>query len=104
MWYVPFRYLKLSTANFLTSELTFTYTIYTNFNLIIFNFKHMSKYNLEKTLRNELGVLNDVIDRKIVRGLSYAREAKRHKYVVSNLSRIQRAERSGWFFRALSLV
>lgn len=60
----------------------------------------MSKYNLEKALRRELSVLNEVIDRKIVRGLSYAKEARRHKAVVRSLSMMRS---SGWFSKPFSM-
>lgn len=63
----------------------------------------MSKQNLEKVLRRELEVLNDVIDHKIIRGLSYAKEARRHKFILNNLSDIRRAQTgSGWFGRSFS--
>lgn len=61
----------------------------------------MGKYNLERRLRRELRVINEQIDDKIIRGLSYAREAKRHKFIVSTLNRIRSTERS-WFERSLS--
>ena len=64
----------------------------------------MSKQNLERTLRKELEFLNDIIDQRIIRGLSYAREAKRHKFILSNLSQIRRLERSGWFTRSFSIT
>ena len=63
----------------------------------------MSKQNLEKTLRKELEILNDLIDRKIIRGLSYAREASRHKFILSSLSNIRRTDsRVGWPTRMFS--
>ncbi len=61
----------------------------------------MSKQTFEKTLVRELEVLNDIIDRKIVRGLSYAREARRHKTILMNLSNIRRAK-SNWMVRSFS--
>jgi hypothetical protein len=66
----------------------------------------MSKQNLEKTLRQELEALNDVIDCKIIKGLPYAREARRHKFLLSSISRLHRASRlqSGWFSRSFGLV
>lgn len=69
----------------------------------------MSKQNLEKSLRQELEVLNDVIDRKIIKGLSYAREARRHKFLLSSIAGLRRSARiqsgqSGWFSRSFSLV
>lgn len=63
----------------------------------------MSKQNFERALKNELEVLNDVIDQKIIKGLSYAKEARRHKFILNNLSDIRRAQTgSGWFGRSLS--
>ena len=61
----------------------------------------MSQQKLEKVLRRELAELNEIIDRKIVRGLSYAREAKRHKFVLSSLSNIRRS-RTHWMARSFS--
>lgn len=63
----------------------------------------MSKQNLEKVLIRELEVLNDEIDKKIIRGLSYTKEAKRHKFILNRLSDIRRAQTgSGWFSRSFS--
>lgn len=59
----------------------------------------MSKHNLERALRRELSVLNEVIDRKILRGISYSREAKRHKYVLKSLSSLRN---EGWFSKPFS--
>ena len=66
----------------------------------------MSKQNLEKELRHELEALNDQIDRKIIKGLSYVREANRHKFLLSSLARLRRSahSRSSWFTRSFSLV
>lgn len=60
----------------------------------------MSKQQLEKALRRELTLLNKQIDEKIIRGLSYTREARRHKYIVSSLDSIRRSRQS-WMMRAL---
>ncbi len=60
----------------------------------------MSKYNLEKALRRELSVLNEIIDRKIIRGLSYSKEAKRHKYVLKSLASLRN---EGWFSKPFSM-
>jgi len=66
----------------------------------------MSKQNLEKILKGELEILNDVIDQKIIRGLSYNREAKRHKFILSRLVEIRKESRStsNWFGRAFSTI
>ena len=61
----------------------------------------MSKQNLERVLRKELEVINDVIDQKIIKGLSYTREARRHKFILNNLENIRRA-RSNWMARSFS--
>lgn len=60
----------------------------------------MSKQNFEKALRDELEILNDTIDRKIIKGLSYTREARRHKMILSQILDIRRkSSRSSWFSR-----
>ena len=65
----------------------------------------MSRQNLEKALSRELEVLNDIIDKRIVRGLSYAREAKRHKFIILNLAHLRRErQRFSWLARSLSLT
>jgi hypothetical protein len=64
----------------------------------------MSKYNLERMLRRELGALNDIIDAKIIRGLSYAREARRHKFLQSSLHRLRQSDKSGWLARSLGIA
>ena len=63
----------------------------------------MSKYNLEKILKRELETLNDTIDAKIIRGLSYGRDARRHKFIQSSLYRLRKSDKSGWLLRSLSL-
>ena len=65
----------------------------------------MSKQTLEKTLKRELEILNDVIDHKIIKGQSYAREARRHKFILSQLSDIRRYKlKSHWMFRSLGFA
>jgi len=66
----------------------------------------MSKQNLEKAFCQELDVLNDIIDQKIIKGLSYAKEARRHKFLLSSIANLRRASRmqSGWFSKSFGLV
>ncbi len=66
----------------------------------------MSKQNLEKEVRKELEMLNDQIDRRIIKGLSYGREARRHKFLLSSLARMRRSSsvRSNWLARSFGLV
>jgi hypothetical protein len=45
----------------------------------------MTQNTFEKEIRKELDRLNRRIDEKIIRGLSYATEARRHKQLISRL-------------------
>ena len=62
----------------------------------------MSKQNLERALKRELIMINEIIDRKIVRGISYAQEARRHKYILSSIRRMRQG--SSWFGGRFSFV
>ena len=66
----------------------------------------MSKYNLERALRKELEVVNDIIDQRIIKGLSYARESRRHKFILSRIQEIKREAKSGtnWLVRSFSII
>lgn len=65
----------------------------------------MSKQNFEKALRDELEILNDTIDRKIIKGLPYATEARRHKMILSQILDIRRKQqRGGWFLRSFGFT
>lgn len=46
----------------------------------------MSKQKLSKIIKRELQALNETIDWKIVKGLSYQNEARRHKMLLRQLS------------------
>lgn len=50
----------------------------------------------------ELSRLNREIDLKIIRGLSYIRESKRHQFLKSQLSQLK--PQTSWFVRPLSFV
>ena len=54
----------------------------------------MSKNQTQKYIRLELSQLNEIIDRKIILGKSYKREASRHRFLVSRLNSMQK--RSTW--------
>jgi len=70
----------------------------------------MSSQHLEKTLRVEIAKLNDLIDEKIIKGLSYAKESRRHKFLLINLANLRRstqysrAKESNWFLRSFSVM
>ncbi|HVU06730.1 MAG TPA: hypothetical protein VHE10_03015 [Candidatus Paceibacterota bacterium] len=51
----------------------------------------MSKYELRKTIKRELKDLNWKIDMKIVRGLPYRTEARRHKFLIMQLNRLSKS-------------
>lgn len=52
----------------------------------------MSKHQVIRTLRREIAQLNKEIDLRIIRGLSYRREALRHKLLTAQLHRLTRRE------------
>lgn len=66
----------------------------------------MSKITLEKTIREEIHQINDIIDVKILKGLSYKREALRHRFLLSRLSDMHRLPKfnSSWFKRSVNVL
>jgi len=64
----------------------------------------MTKQNLEKALRDELHTLNDTIDRKIFKGLSYVKEARRHKVIIDNILSLRRQGGGSWFARSFGFA
>ena len=50
----------------------------------------MSKQKLITTIHTELEKINEQIDLKIIQGLEYKRESKRHKFLVSHLTQVIR--------------
>ncbi len=66
----------------------------------------MSKITLEKTIREELHKLNNIIDVKILKGLSYKREALRHRFLLSRLSDMHHLKKfnSNWLKRAMNIM
>jgi hypothetical protein len=54
----------------------------------------MSKHQIIKELRREINKINKIIDMAIIRGVSYRDEARRHKFLVSQLNRLQPRRRS----------
>ncbi|MBP9760254.1 MAG: hypothetical protein KBD24_02690 [Candidatus Pacebacteria bacterium] len=48
----------------------------------------MSKHTLGKEIQRELEKLNDRIDHKIIKGLPFQNEARRHKDLLATLARI----------------
>lgn len=50
----------------------------------------MSKEKTIHELLHEIKIINEKIDMKIIRGKSYKKEAKRHKFLVSHLDILSR--------------
>ena len=48
----------------------------------------MSKHQALRTIRMEIDRLNQEIDLRIIRGVSYRREALRHKFLMAQLARL----------------
>lgn len=66
----------------------------------------MSKIVLEKNIKSELKKINEVIDMKIIRGMSYRREALRHRFLLYRLGDLHRLSKfhSNWFQRSINVV
>ncbi len=64
----------------------------------------MSTNTRIKTIQSELERINQEIDMKILRGLSYKKEAKHHKFLLTHLSELQRNQKTvigpRWFAKA----
>lgn len=63
----------------------------------------MSRNQLIRTIRKEIRDLNWVIDMKIVKGMSYRREARRHKLLLMQLNHLSKKSPFG-FMTKLSNV
>lgn len=50
----------------------------------------MSQKQFATSLVREIGKLNDQIDRKIIKGKSYSKEARRHKMLLIQLTQVTR--------------
>ena len=61
----------------------------------------MSKKTTIKTIYKEIEKVNDIIDMKILKGLSYARESKQHKFLLSCLVQ---AKREVELHKSISLI
>lgn len=63
----------------------------------------MSKYQTIRTIRSEIARLNHEIDLRIIKGLSYKEQSRRHKFLMSQLGRLHRSNTS-WFTKPFSFV
>ena len=62
----------------------------------------MSSHTFKKAIERELQKLNEEIDNKIVKGLSYVRESRRHKALLRQLNSFQR--HSSLFQKSFNLI
>ncbi len=63
----------------------------------------MSKIQLVHNLRKEIKKLNKDIDLKIIKGLPYKAEARRHKFLVSQFYGFYETPRSSWFRKTFNV-
>ncbi len=61
----------------------------------------MSKLQLINNLRMEIKKLNKEIDLKIIKGLPYKAEARRHKFLVSQFYGFYENTKKSWFQKTL---
>ncbi len=64
----------------------------------------MSNNKLINTIHAEIDRLNEVIDLKIIKGQSYVREARRHKFLLSHLTQAIRKDRTNWFQKTAHMM
>lgn len=63
----------------------------------------MSKYEIVKSLRGEIRKINRVIDRKIIMGMPYGTESRRHKFLLSQLNHLF-PQRGSWLTRSMNYI
>lgn len=63
----------------------------------------MSKHQIIRSLRSEIRKINRVIDQKIIMGVPYTLESRRHKFLISQLNRLA-PQRPSIFARSMSFA
>ncbi len=64
----------------------------------------MSNNKLINTIHAEIDRINESIDLKIIKGQSYAREARRHKFLLSHLTQAIRKDRTNWLQKTATMM
>jgi hypothetical protein len=64
----------------------------------------MNRIKLANNIRIEINKLNNEIDLKIIRGLPYRVEARRHKFLVSQFYGFYETSRSTWFRKTMNTL
>jgi hypothetical protein len=59
----------------------------------------MSSNTFKKAIERELQKLNEEIDNRIVKGLSYIKESRRHKLLLKQLDRFNNRKNAFHFFQ-----
>ena len=79
----------------------FTYNIFIQ-ERIILN-KNMTKIKIVYNLKKEIKKLNHDIDLKIIKGLPYKAEARRHRFLVSQFYGFYESSKKSWFQRTVGV-
>jgi hypothetical protein len=61
----------------------------------------MSNIQLAHNIRKEIKKLNTTIDLKIIKGLPYRAEARRHKFLVSQFYGFYENTKKSWFQKTI---
>ncbi len=64
----------------------------------------MSKYKLAYNVQREIKRLNNTIDLKIIKGLPYKAEARRHRFLMSQFNNFERQPRYNIFNKFFGLI
>jgi len=67
------------------------------------NLKNMGTIQLAHNIRKEIKKLNKEIDLKIIKGLPYRAEARRHKFLVSQFYGFYENTKRSWFQRTVQV-
>lgn len=61
----------------------------------------MSKIKLTHNIKKEIKKLNNAIDLKIIKGLPYKAEARRHKFLTSQFYGFYEETKKSWFQKTM---
>ena len=64
----------------------------------------MSKFKLARNIKREIKKLNNDIDMKIIKGLPYRAEARRHKFLISQFYTFEKISQESFFRRTLHVL
>lgn len=64
----------------------------------------MSKFKLARNIKKEIKKINNDIDLKIIKGLPYRAEARRHKFLTSQFYTFNTLQRTSLLKRTLNVL